>query len=677
VSELQSPNGCGRDLPRVSFAGNSTDAIARPSADSPSNQEIISEIIAKLIVSRARGESISNEQVIAAHPELMPDLLEELLGVGELHRAITLAQVKGASVSPIDSSDEVDPANREGPEGVPGESNPHRGLRLKGYLIEREISSGGQATVFKAVQERTGRPVAVKLMHGGQYMGARSRTRFERESVILARLNHPNVVTILDRGRTDDGSFFLVMDYIDGANLDCYVRELGQNTEAIVRLFVKIANAIDEAHRHGIVHRDLKPMNILVDCRGEPHILDFGMARLLPEDGCGGGDINQNVLTRTGQVLGTLPWSSPEQVSNSADPVDARSDVYVLGLLLFSSLTGRFPYPVDGNLGSITYHIAKTPPASPMRLAQRHGIKVLSPLEDVILKALSKSPSQRYGSAGLMARDLEASLTRNPRSLRRFVSRKLSVFLLFGLMAYVALLSFDSISATKSVPSFTNSIGMLFVRVPPDGNTMATLPEEHHEITYHQESTSLGLGAFYMSATVVTQEQFHSVTGRYPPHPNGPDFPIQSVTWDDATTFCNVLSKRDNRKYRLPTPAEWKFARRVGGSSTLNQNTLDTAAWYAGNSGSQLHEVAKKSPDRSGLYDMIGNVRQWCSISARPIANSKISADPKDHPAQPVEGTDYKASAPECLLPSELELPPSTSRPTIGFRVVCESVGPK
>ena len=170
-------------------------------------------------------------------------------------------------------------------------------------------------------------------------------------------------MTILDRGRTADGSFFLVMDFIDGANLDCFVRVLGKDIAAIVRVFVKIANAIDDAHRHGIVHRDLKPMNILVDSRGEPHVLDFGMARLLTDDD-GEREINPGDITRTGQVLGTLPWASPEQVSASPDAIDARSDVYGLGVMLFASLTGQFPYPVDGDLRSITHHIANTPPAS-------------------------------------------------------------------------------------------------------------------------------------------------------------------------------------------------------------------------------------------------------------------------------------------------------------------------
>ena len=493
----------------------------------------------------------------------------------------------------------------------------------------------------------------------------------------MARLNHPNVVTILDRGRTADGSFFLVMDYIGGANLDCFVRELGKDAAPIARLFVKIANAIDDAHQHGIVHRDLKPMNILVDRRGEPHILDFGMARLLRDDEDGNIATSIEGLTRTGQVLGTLPWTSPEQVSNSPDAVDARSDVYALGIMLFASLTGQFPYPVDGNLPSITHHIANTPPASPTRLAQRHGIKIHGSLEDVILKALSKSPSKRYQSAGLFARDLEASLAGKPRSLRRLVSRKLPLAALLGLLVGLALVPFNQLPVAKPHTSFVNSIGMRFVRVPPDGALPVPLPIEHHDIDHQQAPANLGNGPFFISTTLVTQDEFVRVTGRNPARQQGPNIPVQFVTWDDATAFCNMLGERENRRYRLPTAAEWKFAWRVGGSSNLSKDTLDATAWYVGNSGSHLHAVAQKSPDRSGLYDMIGNVRQWCSVGVSPPSNSTTRSDSPRKLLQPVEGADYLTPASGCLLPTEVKESPAISRPFIGFRVVCESLDGK
>ena len=230
------------------------------------------------------------------------------------------------------------------------------------------------------------------------------------------------MVGILDKGRTADGSFFLVMDFVEGTDLNTYARRLGKDTAAIIRLFVKVASAVDEAHQLGIVHRDLKPMNILVDSRGEPHVLDFGMARVLYDLGSVSEPASEQAsLTQTGQVLGSLPWTSPEQVFGSPDAVDAQCDVYALGVMLFTTLAGEFPYPVIGGPRAISYHVANTPPASLTRLAQRNGMTVTAGLEEIVYEALSKSPGERYASAGLFARDLEAWLEGKPRSIAQIV----------------------------------------------------------------------------------------------------------------------------------------------------------------------------------------------------------------------------------------------------------------
>jgi serine/threonine-protein kinase len=637
------------------------------------DRNLVLKVISEVIERRGRGERISFEQVMASHPELMPDLGEELQAAGEIHQAVMLGQERGTSDSRIDKSNELNPAPGDATNTSLDEYDPHKGLRLQGYLIDREISSGGQATVFKAVQERTGRSVAIKIMHGGPYMGSRGRTRFERESTILASLNHPNVVTILDRGRTADGSFFLVMDFIEGPDLDGFVRKLGKDSAAIVGMFVKIANAIDEAHRQGIVHRDLKPMNILVDCRGEPHILDFGMARLLRDDEDGENAVNARALTRTGQVLGTLPWTSPEQLSGSPDRVDARSDIYALGVMLFAALSGQFPYPVDGNLRSIRSHIANTPPAPLRSLARGYGMRVSCALQETVRKALAKMPNERYESAGLLARDLEACLAGKSRGFARSTSRHLRPILLLAMIAALALTSFDDHSYTRSNASFVNSFGMSFVRIQLDERGSELLPNGHHAFDFRQAAATLSPKAFYMSTTLVTQEQFLRVMGHNPSRSLGPDLPVQYVTWDEATQFCKALSEREKRTYRLPTATEWKFAWRTGGSSKLSRDTLNGSAWFAGNSGSHLHPVAQKVPDRFGLYDMIGDVRQWCSASIPPFATSTANSAVAGKPAQPVEGADYTSPASKCLAPSELECPPATSQPFIGFRVVCES----
>jgi serine/threonine protein kinase len=644
----------------LGFPGESS-APDGPNCASPSpNSDPVSKLIRDVIARRARGELVATDQLIASHPEMMPALRDELLALDAIHQAVVLSQKR-------DAEPYIEPA-------------PHQGLRIDGYCIEREISSGGQATVFKAIQQTTGRIVAIKLMHGGPFMGSRGRKRFERESKIMAGLNHPNVVSILDKGRTTDGSFYLVMDFIEGSNLDIFARQLGKVTSTIVRLFVKVASAVDEAHRLGIVHRDLKPMNVLVDSRGEPHILDFGMARILNDVGSVGAiAIEHASLTHTGQVLGSLPWTSPEQVSGAPDAVDARSDVYALGIMLFVILAGEFPYPVKDGPRLISHHVANTPPASLTRLGQRNGMMVTRSLEEIVFKALSKSPSQRYASAGLLARDLEAWLAGKPRSLTRSRLATSRCFLISALSVILcivftfALYWFKDSPADMSIPRFTNAEGMLFVRISP-GAVLLNSPKDPHGVNLIETSASCVDRPFYMSATVVTQKQFLRVTGQTSVDPNLKELniPIQCVKWTDAVAFCDALSRRDKRKYRLPTQAEWRYALYRGMSGILKQDEINNVAWYAENSGLRLHAVAQKNADHCGLYDMIGDVRQWCSPS---ISSTTAPVDRKDEPPYLAEGADFLTPVADCLPPSTMETKyeAGISLPTIGFRVVCES----
>lgn len=281
-----------------------------------------------------------------------------------------------------------------------------------GYQILREISRGGQGVVYQALSKSTKRKVAIKVLREGPFVGVRDRIRFEREIEVLSQLNHPNIVAVQDSG-VAGGLHYFVMDYISGHTLDAYIRDADRSIEDTLALFHKICDAVNAAHLRGIVHRDLKPANIRVDAAGEPHILDFGLAKGAGTDIIDGE--NMQVMTATGDFLGSLPWSSPEQAERAPDKIDVRTDVYSLGVVLYQLLTGRFPYEVLGNFRDALERILHEVPKRPSTI--KRGIN--DEVETIVLKCLSKERDRRYQNAGELARDIRHYLAGEPIEAKR------------------------------------------------------------------------------------------------------------------------------------------------------------------------------------------------------------------------------------------------------------------
>ena len=295
-----------------------------------------------------------------------------------------------------------------------GASLPPHGA-FPGYDIAREIHRGGQGVVYQAVQLSTRRHVAIKVMHSGPFLGSSGRARFEREVQVLGQLDHPNIVRIHDSGITPDGSCFYVMDYISGKPLDTLMEQGQLPVREALRLFAKICDAVNAAHLKGVIHRDLKPANIRIDKRGEPIVVDFGLAKLavpdLNEDASGSG----RLMSMTGQFIGSLPWASPEQAEGSPTNIDVRTDVYSLGVILYQLLTSRFPYEVLGNMRDVLDNIVRAEPARPSTIRRQVNDEV----ETIVLKALAKQRERRYQSAGELGRDVQRFLEGQPIEAKR------------------------------------------------------------------------------------------------------------------------------------------------------------------------------------------------------------------------------------------------------------------
>lgn len=288
------------------------------------------------------------------------------------------------------------------------------------YTIVREIHRGGQGIVYEAIQRNPERRVALKVLLHGNFSSPAERQRFEREVRWISSVTHPGIVTIYDSGFVE-GQPFYSMELIDGLTLSAdkrFQRSEPANATAgqeyvrrCVRLVIQICQAVSCFQRRGLIHRDLKPGNILLDAAGQPHIVDFGLARradpLMRED--------EDPLTQSGEFLGTLAYASPEQLSGHPELVDSRTDVYALGVILYELVAGSLPHHTDDSTASIIQRICNEDALPP----SRKNRTIPRDVDTMILKAMSREPDRRYQSADQLAADLERFLDGRPIDARR------------------------------------------------------------------------------------------------------------------------------------------------------------------------------------------------------------------------------------------------------------------
>src|ERR671922_2358962 len=262
------------------------------------------------------------------------------------------------------------------------------------YEIEELVGTGGMSSVYRARDTVLGRHVALKVLHEHFSTDEEYVERFRREARAIARLNHPNIVTVIDRGEFE-GRQFIVFEHVPGENLkEVVTREGPLPVPVALGLTHQIARGLAYAHEHGVVHRDVKPQNVLLDESGRPKVTDFGIARSLDPG---------EELTEAGTLLGTSDYISPEQASGQ--PVDTSSDQYLLGVLLYELLTGSVPFPGETFMAVAMRHLR-----DPVPSARALRPDIPERVDAIVARALAKRPGDRFPTTAAMLTAIEACL---------------------------------------------------------------------------------------------------------------------------------------------------------------------------------------------------------------------------------------------------------------------------
>ncbi len=261
------------------------------------------------------------------------------------------------------------------------------------YKLEAKLGSGGMSTVYLAKDGTLDRDVAVKVMHREMSEQPDQLERFRQEARAVAKLSHPNVVAVIDAGE-DGGHPYIVFEYVEGETLKQRIARLGAlDAQEALAYAIEIARGLTVAHARNMVHRDIKPQNVLIDAEGRAKLTDFGISRQLEQDG----------MTATGRVLGTTDYVAPEQAMGH--PVDPRSDIYSLGVVLYEMLVGQVPFHADSQVGVAMKHVNEELPDVQNRRPEISAAAAL-----VVERATAKDPDERYQKVGEMIEDLSTAL---------------------------------------------------------------------------------------------------------------------------------------------------------------------------------------------------------------------------------------------------------------------------
>lgn len=509
------------------------------------------------------------------------------------------------------------------------------------YLIEAELGRGGMGVVYLAFDPAIGREVAVKVIRVDMFSDPAEtqemRLRLAREATAAGRLNHPGIVTVHQLGE-HGAAVYIAMEFIRGTSLEELLKAGPfENPMEAIRLLEQIAEALDYAHARGIVHRDIKPANILVREDGRAKIADFGIARICSQK-----------VTQTGVSMGTVEYMAPEQIN--AQPVDGKADQFSLAVMAYSMLSGKKPFKAPPGI-AVLLQIAQADPL-PLHIADP---RMPARASEVFNRALAKPPADRFGSCSEFVAALGAALSScvAPRARSKWPHRKFAAMALMAGVVAAVTLGAIWLSGDRPQPAPPPVIAVSEPKptVLPDPVPEETMVNGTDGQTYVLIADEKRPHRFYLTRTEVTSEAFSRFR---PKAPSRGAMPASGVSWEDARAYCEWAGGR------LPSDDEWEFA--AGGGEL----PLQDVAWFKGNSGGRVRETAGKLPNRSGLYDMQGNVWEWVADArgSERIVRGGSAMSARQH-AGPSSRWSLPAGAKDSMIGFRcaLDLPAGSVRP--------------
>ncbi len=599
------------------------------------------------------------------------------------------------------------------------------------YEIQRKLGQGGFGITYLALQRSLNRQVVVKEFFMDGYCSREEHThrmtlatgsdpklvssyydKFLKEARHIAQLEHPNIVSIISVFEENNTAYY-AMKYAPNGSLEGKVHREGHLSEAeATRYILKVAKALRFVHQHKMMHLDVKPANILLSANDEPLLIDFGLSKQYDYS--------------TGKATSHTPLG----ISNGYAPIEQydpegagifspEMDIYALGATFFNLLTGITPQhasilanngiPVQElhaknvsqraisvifqamqplrkdrlhDMDSFINLLEKEPEQEPSeqpatQLSQPYTVQTIIS-EGTAPAAVEQHKEQTEAQTRPQPKQSHTPVLEEKRTNWAGLGVALSVIVLIvGTVFMLNNYSQDNEAWTNEAMTFEAN-GVSFTMIPVEGGTftMGATSEMTEPFDWEKPTHQVTLSNYYIGETEVTQALWKAVMGSNPSHFEGDDLPVECVSWDDCQTFISKLNALTGKRFRLPTEAEWEFAARGGNQSHHTQysgsSRIDDVAWYEDNSGSKTRLVKTKQPNELGIYDMSGNVWEWCQ-DWFDYYNSYAQTNPTGAGSgsyRVIRGGGRSHSLRYCRSSERGDIEPGNSGSNIGLRLV-------